>query len=139
MIDIFSVFGYGPDIGKINSACNFPKLEKNIGFALVPIDLAELGCKYFFFSSRRRHTRCGRDWSSDGALPIFENEIDAGPGTLSALQQQMNYESAEKIAKEVFADLQGDPAANRWLIPTAEVPLTNLVRESIVEDRKSVV
>src|SRR3989442_9205688 len=21
--------------------------------------------KYFFFSSRRRHTRCGRDWSSD--------------------------------------------------------------------------
>src|SRR5690554_7124606 len=25
---------------------------------------------FFFFSSRRRHTRCGRDWSSDGALPI---------------------------------------------------------------------
>src|SRR5690554_5309540 len=21
--------------------------------------------RYFFFSSRRRHTRCGRDWSSD--------------------------------------------------------------------------
>src|SRR5687768_10841814 len=26
---------------------------------------------FFFFSSRRRHTRCSRDWSSDGALPIF--------------------------------------------------------------------
>src|SRR5690606_40226966 len=25
----------------------------------------------FFFSSRRRHTRFSRDWSSDGALPIF--------------------------------------------------------------------
>src|SRR5207245_6156992 len=24
----------------------------------------------FLFSSRRRHTRCYRDWSSDGALPI---------------------------------------------------------------------
>src|SRR5687768_18600330 len=24
----------------------------------------------FFFSSRRRHTRCSRDWSSDCALPI---------------------------------------------------------------------
>src|SRR2546429_2438469 len=23
------------------------------------------GCWYFFFSSRRRHTRCSRDWSSD--------------------------------------------------------------------------
>src|SRR5436305_9512722 len=22
-------------------------------------------CRSFFFSSRRRHTRCGRDWSSD--------------------------------------------------------------------------
>src|SRR2546422_1486946 len=22
-------------------------------------------CTYFFFSSRRRHTRCSRDWSSD--------------------------------------------------------------------------
>src|SRR5256884_2843460 len=23
------------------------------------------GCGFFFFSSRRRHTRCSRDWSSD--------------------------------------------------------------------------
>src|SRR2546429_3942680 len=23
------------------------------------------GCFFFFFSSRRRHTRCSRDWSSD--------------------------------------------------------------------------
>src|SRR6266513_3714201 len=27
---------------------------------------------FFFFSSRRRHTRSKRDWSSDGALPIFD-------------------------------------------------------------------
>src|SRR2546422_4233769 len=26
---------------------------------------------FFFFSSRRRHTRCSRDWSSECALPIF--------------------------------------------------------------------
>ena len=25
----------------------------------------------FFFSSRRRHTSCSRDWSSDVALPIL--------------------------------------------------------------------
>src|SRR5256884_4377524 len=37
----------------------------------------------FFFSSRSRHTRCSRDWSSDGALPILarlflvvESELD---------------------------------------------------------------
>src|SRR5690554_6971299 len=27
----------------------------------------------FFFSSRRRHTRCGRDWSSDVCSPIYES------------------------------------------------------------------
>src|SRR5205809_3802169 len=26
---------------------------------------AVLYCVFFFFSSRRRHTRCSRDWSSD--------------------------------------------------------------------------
>src|SRR5205814_6947684 len=26
---------------------------------------------YFFFSSRRRHTRCLSDWSSDVCLPIY--------------------------------------------------------------------
>src|SRR5687768_15094364 len=33
---------------------------------------------FFFFSSRRRHTRCSRDWSSDvcsSDLPHHENEI----------------------------------------------------------------
>src|SRR5205809_8120516 len=29
-----------------------------------------LSFRFFFFSSRRRHTRCSRDWSSDVALPI---------------------------------------------------------------------
>src|SRR5699024_11505022 len=28
----------------------------------------------FFFSSRRRHTRSKRDWSSTCALPIFESD-----------------------------------------------------------------
>src|SRR2546429_9960169 len=26
---------------------------------------------FFFFSSRRRHTRCSRDWSSDVCFPIL--------------------------------------------------------------------
>jgi len=29
----------------------------------------------FFFSSRRRHTRYWRDWSSDGALPISLKKV----------------------------------------------------------------
>src|SRR3989442_5857548 len=30
---------------------------------------------YFFFSSRRRHTRCGRDWSSD----VCSSDLEPGP------------------------------------------------------------
>src|SRR5690606_41089489 len=30
---------------------------------------------YFFFSSRRRHTRFSRDWSSDVCFPILEDAI----------------------------------------------------------------
>src|SRR5438445_8384794 len=33
----------------------------------------------FFFSSRRRHTRYWRDWSSDGALPICRPSLVAKP------------------------------------------------------------
>src|SRR5215813_9941794 len=45
---------------------------------------------FFFFSSRRRHTRCGRDWSSDvcssdlivaalgGAVPLLANMVEGG-------------------------------------------------------------
>jgi seryl-tRNA synthetase len=35
-----------------------------------------------------------------------------------------------------FAEIEGIKQTRRWLIPTAEVPLTNLVRESIVEEDK---
>jgi seryl-tRNA synthetase len=33
-----------------------------------------------------------------------------------------------------FADVEGAQKTRRWLIPTAEVPLTNLVRESILDE-----
>src|SRR5438067_3437883 len=36
-----------------------------------PFNPVELGAGSFFFSSRRRHTRSKRDWSSACALPIF--------------------------------------------------------------------
>src|SRR3989442_9944889 len=31
----------------------------------VCLSMVQLMAVFFFFSSRRRHTRCGRDWSSD--------------------------------------------------------------------------
>jgi glycine cleavage system aminomethyltransferase T len=43
MIDLFPVNKDGARVGEVTSACFSPRLEKNIGFAMVPIELAELG------------------------------------------------------------------------------------------------
>src|SRR6266699_3420195 len=43
MIDFFPVYGNGQRIGKVTSACYSPRLEKNIGYAMVPIEHGELG------------------------------------------------------------------------------------------------
>jgi glycine cleavage system aminomethyltransferase T len=43
MVDFFPVYANGERVGNVTSACYSPRLEKNIGFAMVPIELAEFG------------------------------------------------------------------------------------------------
>src|SRR2546422_4364571 len=49
-------------------------------------EVYSLACGFFFFSSRRRHTRCSRDWSSDvcsSDLVLFQTGAAYGYGILS--------------------------------------------------------
>jgi aminomethyltransferase len=43
MPDFFPVSRGGAPVGRVTSACYSPRLEKNIGYAMVPIELSELG------------------------------------------------------------------------------------------------
>jgi aminomethyltransferase len=43
MVDFFPVRHGGAVVGRVTSACWSPRLEKNIGFAMVPVELSELG------------------------------------------------------------------------------------------------
>ena len=43
MIDVFPVYASGDRVGTVTSACHSPRLEKNIGFAMLPIEHTELG------------------------------------------------------------------------------------------------
>jgi aminomethyltransferase len=43
MIDVFPVTRGGEPVGRVTSACHSPRLGKNIGYAMVPVELAELG------------------------------------------------------------------------------------------------
>ena len=45
MIDVFPVWIDGELVGKVTSACFSPRLEKNIGFAMLPIEHTELDTK----------------------------------------------------------------------------------------------
>ena len=43
MIDFFPIYANDDRIGNVTSACYSPRLEKNIGYAMVPIEFAEFG------------------------------------------------------------------------------------------------
>jgi glycine cleavage system aminomethyltransferase T len=43
MLDFFPVSVGGTEVGRVTSACYSPRLEKNIGFAMLPIQHTELG------------------------------------------------------------------------------------------------
>ncbi len=43
MIDYFSVSKDGTQVGRVTSACYSPRLERNIGYAMLPIELTEFG------------------------------------------------------------------------------------------------
>jgi glycine cleavage system aminomethyltransferase T len=43
MPDVFPVHAGGNEVGRVTSACYSPRLEKNIGFAMLPIGFTEIG------------------------------------------------------------------------------------------------
>ncbi len=43
MVDFFPAHADGREVGRVTSACYSPRLQKNIGFAMVPSGFAELG------------------------------------------------------------------------------------------------
>jgi aminomethyltransferase len=45
MPDFFPVHAGGREIGRVTSACYSPRLDRNIGYAMVPIEHSELGAE----------------------------------------------------------------------------------------------
>src|SRR5690606_41198860 len=57
---------------------------------------------YFFFSSRRRHTRFSRDWSSD----VCSSDLDTVTRPCAAMRAAM---AAAEVGDDVYGD---DPTVN---------------------------
>jgi aminomethyltransferase len=43
MIDFFPIYANDEQIGNVTSACYSPRLEKNIGYAMLPIEFTQPG------------------------------------------------------------------------------------------------
>jgi seryl-tRNA synthetase len=76
--------------------------------------------------------RRGRDWNRQFEAYVKSDRF--GGDRLLALQH-IEKEGLPVGAFALLADIDSQPTTDRfWLIPTAEVPLTNLVRESILDE-----
>src|SRR5690554_7317677 len=87
---------------------------------------------FFFFSSRRRHTRCGRDWSSDvcssdlkGLAKPVQNLVTVGAGITWAIMTATAYWVIDGLSFEL-ALLFG--ALVTVTGPTVIMPLLRSVR-----------
>src|SRR3989442_14049917 len=69
----------------------------------------------FFFSSRRRHTRCGRDWSSDvcsSDLPTSETSVSSATMITPAIGSGW---AAERRARARSGERRvGEEGRSRW-------------------------
>src|SRR6266498_585373 len=90
-----------------------------------------MGCpSLFFFSSRRRHTRCGRDWSSDVCsshlerwhLPHWMEDVDV---------------RFDRQGKAVTArvEVDGSPVADLTITDYSWNPVSHLYQAFMKDDR----
>src|SRR5947199_3770542 len=92
----------------------------------------------FFFSSRRRHTRCLSDWSQTCALPILEDELNFRHAVELVFRNVLGRPIAAVVGKIEFLRHRMPVEADR-----VAYALRNDFRAAAVEidaaDRKSVV
>src|SRR5215813_11883597 len=76
---------------------------------------------FFFFSSRRRHTRCGRDWSSD--VCSSDLYVDAGSYTEGTYRANTADLAALKLRQRVAVDIDGRSTESTMLGQKVAMPV----------------
>src|SRR5207245_4286913 len=92
----------------------------------------------YFFSSRRRHTSCYRDWSSD----VCSSDLDAKAKAIPGVQQVVRLDDAVAVvAADTWAAKQGLAALDvRWDDgPNAALSTADIVQQLATASEKSAV
>src|SRR2546429_1231920 len=99
--------------------------------ALLPLQKFSSRHEYFFFSSRRRHTRCSRDWSSDVCSSDLATVI---------MVENIFRHLAQAVRREISdPETRLSEKLNRILAAAVEVDRPIFFSVMITIDRKSVV
>src|SRR5256884_3960486 len=61
--------------------------------------------QFFFVSGRRRHTRCGRDWSSDVCSSDLEGAMTAPDLSMAQISRRMLSARAEQFTESVIREM----------------------------------
>src|SRR5207237_4113559 len=77
------------------------------------------GCAFFFFSSRRRHTRCYPDWSSDVCSSDLERDETSSCLFNATPENHVNFEDTNPL--KVSGDSENFSNFMRFLAPPAPV------------------
>ncbi len=105
-----------------------PKFRDDLFYTAAPVDVPEIEQKMMALKEAIAKKRSMQN--------ELQNKLDAkSPGeNPSVVKRNLFYAKmdADRLEAEREALLRG---AEYWLIPTAEVPLTNLVRESILDEK----
>src|SRR2546429_4938017 len=97
-------------------------------------------CVMFFFSSRRRHTRCSRDWSSDvcssDLIRLNQARFEAGEMHIKRGLEMRKRGELDGAVLEFQKALAADPSSS---IADQELNRTAEIIAEKNQDRKSVV
>jgi aminomethyltransferase len=79
MLDVYPIFdGNEQRIGNVTSACYSPRLEKNIGFAMLPIEQADMGNRF------EVETQHGKTWATTVPKPFIDPKKEIPKQELAA-------------------------------------------------------
>src|SRR5256884_7408773 len=110
-----------------NAKCAVTKTD----LASFPVMYVNVSPRFFFFASRRRHTRCSRDWSSDVCSSDL-GELAADGGDLEGLRVPSFVHLDRGSAKRPEAHSQDQRSQSQHEDRFCRTPRTHQDRKSVV-------